>query len=198
MRFIRVPLTLLIILSSFFLLTCSSVPEIEIPEIILVSNVFEHNYIFSDFMGTDSALEEKEATSFISTDYNPFYTADPMEIWKEVYFHVDYERDTPQDNWQVAKETYDKKTGDCDDHAILLTSCLIAEGYDAFVVLGNVNGGPKLNHAYVLLFKENEIYYFDPTTFPWRNFEECNVRNFPNLKIKYIFNNEVCYKNTDW
>jgi transglutaminase-like putative cysteine protease len=67
--------------------------------------------------------------------------------------NIKYEHDSlihgVADYWQFAKETISSRTGDCEDHAILLVSLLRASGYsqdEVYVVVGkNANG----YHAWV-------------------------------------------------
>jgi hypothetical protein len=67
-------------------------------------------------------------------------------IW--VSYNVKYIDDTPFDRWQKPSETFSKKTGDCEDMAMLAASGLIAAGeYDVRIICYSIK--PGINHTII-------------------------------------------------
>ena len=70
-----------------------------------------------------------------------------------------------KDVWQTSKESFVNLRGDCEDHAIVLADWLIGLGYDARVVVGEVQfkGQARGGHAWVVLFEDNKEYLLEAT-----------------------------------
>ena len=62
----------------------------------------------------------------------------------------------------IEKEKYIENEYNCVDKSIKLTNHLVSKGHNAYVVVGEVFGLDK-PHAWVLIFKNEETYYLDPT-----------------------------------
>lgn len=71
-------------------------------------------------------------------------------VGKNIQYAYDSEIYGTDEYWQFAKETLSRRTGDCEDYAILLVSLLRVSGYsenDVYVVLGRNEKGE--HHAWV-------------------------------------------------
>lgn len=97
--------------------------------------------------------------------YEPFKTE---HIWIPHYaisMRLRYQLDSEQygnlrDVWQNSKQAFLNTRGDCEDHALVLADWLIEMGLDARVVIGkHMDEG----HAWVVVFKESEIYLLEAT-----------------------------------
>lgn len=141
--------------------------------------------------------KSRDVRDFIDPDYNPFDEDDPFRLWMKLHEHVSYVRDK-EDEWRTPQEMYEGAIGDCEDQAILLASALIAEGYNAYVAIGNTNGSDIVTHAFVVLFLNQKVYYFNETETPIITMELYNSFFRPNFTVCYIFNHEDCWYNTDW
>ena len=100
--------------------------------------------------------------------YNPFDERDPVKLAKLVADTIEYKSDyvngVPFDVWQEPHDTFAKKTGDCEDKALLLMSALQAEGYVAYLVTGRMILGDKYtNHAITGVEIGGVEYFVDPT-----------------------------------
>jgi transglutaminase-like putative cysteine protease len=88
----------------------------------------------------------------------------PFDLWNWVGMHIRYVDDGENHRlpevWQVARETYLWRRGDCEDSAILLTRWLRAAGHDAHVVVGHTAEG---GHAWVVLKHEGKTYLLETT-----------------------------------
>jgi hypothetical protein len=88
---------------------------------------------------------------------------DPLDAWLYVITHCRYRDDQDlfgrPEVWQLAKDTYARKGGDCEDTSILLADWLAAAGFEARVVLGQVRKGG--NHAWVVLQKDGQQYILE-------------------------------------
>ena len=73
------------------------------------------------------------------------------------------EEDYRKDEWQTPQKTLEKKSGDCEDIALLLLYLLQQNGYDAEVVFGLTHGKSKRFHAWVELNFKGDVYVMDPT-----------------------------------
>ncbi len=63
------------------------------------------------------------------------------------------------DFWEPPDVFEERKTGDCEDHAIWAWRHLHELGYRSRLVLGNANG----YHAWVHIFRNKRVYLFEPT-----------------------------------
>lgn len=84
-----------------------------------------------------------------------------LDCWDIVASSITYKKDLG-DHWQTAEETWEKKTGDCEDMNILLTNMLRKNGYEAYLVVGSTDW-QWINHAWVCVIIEGEEYYADAT-----------------------------------
>jgi hypothetical protein len=97
-------------------------------------------------------------------------TADNMmwgQIIDYVASHVSYNYNEGN-TWEFPNETLKSGLGQCRDFATLCASMLIARGYDAYVVSGNLTGpgGTQTEHAWVALELGGRIYSIEPQR-PW-------------------------------
>lgn len=150
--------------------------------------------------GTDGVW--RDAREYFEPEYNPFSSDEPIEIWRELHGDVEYLAD--EDNeWRYAHETYEGREGDCEDQAILLCSALLAEGYDAWVVIGRTwTTDDNSLHAWVLLRKDDKTYYFNETAYPWffwAGIEAYNQLFRPGWKVYMAVNDEkILVKPGEW
>jgi predicted transglutaminase-like cysteine proteinase len=89
-----------------------------------------------------------------------------ITIWKAVLDHVRYAKDLNGirgnlDTWQLARETWDYKNGDCEDSSILLADWLIARGFDARVVIGTTDKGE--GHSWCVVALDGTSYILETT-----------------------------------
>ena len=188
MRYIFLPIILI-----SFCFSCSGSP---------VQEIFTDTYPGSNFelcpltaVGLDDQIHP--TISFINPDYNPFPVDSAVALWQAVHDRIEYKSDII-DEYQTAEETYTMETGDCEDQAILLASCLITEGYDAYVALGNTDGCGYVKHAFVVIFMDDCVYYLNETSEPilhLRYVYHSSLR--PDWQVFYLFNHEESFKNTD-
>ncbi len=100
------------------------------------------------------------------------------------------------DVWQSSRQAFYYPRGDCEDHAIVLADWLIAQGEDARVVLGEVEGGG--GHAWVVLFKHGKEYLLEATQKDGLS----ATRPYPVAVLfrdyhpRYMFNREYFWVNT--
>ena len=96
---------------------------------------------------------------------------DPKRMYYFVRDKIKY-IDDPFDVWQSPKLTLELMGGDCEDKAILLTSMLIALGYDAWCRIGNVTFYGKVHgkiekesadHVWILLRDGPRWIELDPS-----------------------------------
>ncbi len=88
----------------------------------------------------------------------------PLDVWLWVLGHCRYAGDEEffgrMEVWQLAKDTYHRRRGDCEDTAILLGDWLGASGFDARVAIGKVRRG---GHAWVALRQDGRTYILETT-----------------------------------
>jgi len=77
---------------------------------------------------------------------------------------VTYTKEAPGvDDWQTPQETFDKRTGDCEDFAILKYAILLNSGYseeNLKLVIGHVIGD-KEDHAFLIVLENEEWIVLD-------------------------------------
>lgn len=120
----------------------------------------------SQFFGIDTKGQYHHPPWFL-TGHSTERVSDPVDAWLTVLTTIRYADDVGLfgygDAWQQPEETRSRGLGDCEDTAILLADWLIADGYDARVVLGTVDGG---GHAWVVLRDETAEYVLETTGGP--------------------------------
>ena len=121
-------------------------------------------------------IKVKKALSFVRSKIT--YTGD-IAVWDA------------SDKWQTPKQTWELKTGDCEDGAILLYSILSEAGVpdiQARIVAGDVVGG---GHAYyVWLSDEDGLEYpIDWCYWPSRS---------ATMSTPYVQRNEYFYSHLEW
>ena len=89
-----------------------------------------------------------------------------IRVWQAVLDRVRYAKDLNGvrgnlDTWQLARETWDYKNGDCEDSSILLADWLIARGFDARVVIGTTDKGE--GHSWCVVALEGTAYILETT-----------------------------------
>jgi predicted transglutaminase-like cysteine proteinase len=80
-----------------------------------------------------------------------------VNVWFSLFRKISYRQKTG-DVWQRAARTWQKKAGDCEDHAFLLTDSLRSLGYDARTVAGKYKGQ---GHAWVVVKFKGKEYLLD-------------------------------------
>lgn len=165
----------------------------------------EWEYI-SLYAPTNERGERRDARSFfdLKTEYES--STNPITLNNKIYFDIKYQRDCYTDSsgeiihidsWQKASQTFEKKTGDCEDHAILLTSILLSRGYDAYLVVGGTEGTDTINHSWVYLKYNGKEYFLDPTNI-LRGLEYNYYNYYANYRVYCIINDKAVYKNKSW
>lgn len=116
-----------------------------------------------DILQPDSSGRLHRPTWYLRLDEPPL-DASAAELWLWVRTQVRYVKDGSShrvpEAWQLARETYRWRTGDCEDSAILLADWLRARGYEAYVAAGRVGTAP---HAWVVLIHGGETYLLETT-----------------------------------
>jgi predicted RNA-binding Zn-ribbon protein involved in translation (DUF1610 family) len=88
----------------------------------------------------------------------------PVELWIWVRNYIRYVKDGTgrrvHEVWQLPRETYRWRRGDCEDSALLLAEWLRYLGYEAYVAVGRVRGS---GHAWVVLQDGDESYLLETT-----------------------------------
>ncbi|MFH1480744.1 MAG: transglutaminase domain-containing protein [Pseudomonadota bacterium] len=96
--------------------------------------------------------------------FSPGEIKDPLSAWLFVLQHFRYMKDEDlfgrKEVWQLAKHTFQRRRGDCEDLSILLGDWLKSSGFRARVVLGKLE---KEGHAWVLLQSEGKDYILETT-----------------------------------
>lgn len=103
-----------------------------------------------------------------------FLTPNWMAIRDWVGNNLNYRNDSEvhgsRDYWQLPKETIQRRTGDCEDYAILLCSLLRADGWSSsnvYVIVGEKDGG---YHGWVKIIWEGIGYGIEPQANGWGTF----------------------------
>jgi len=119
-----------------------------------------------------------------------FLTPNWMAIRDWVGNNIKYRYDSEVyggEHWQLPKETIQRRTGDCEDFAILLCSLLRADGWstsNVYVIIGEKDGG---YHGWVKIIWEGIGYGIEPQVNGWGTF----LGDFLSLSgydAKYAFN----------
>ncbi|KFN50564.1 transglutaminase-like domain-containing protein [Arenimonas composti] len=96
--------------------------------------------------------------------------------------------------WQTSREAFHYPAGDCEDHAIALADWLIGLGYEARVVIGQVDGG---GHAWVVLFDGGRTYLLEATDKQQRRGQALPLaETLPNYQPEAMFDRENYWVNT--
>ena len=140
----------------------------------------------------DEVLEKKAHVEFdfFSKDYD--YIA--VNILRYVHNILTYKRDQEVWNvpeyWQTARTTYNKRTGDCEDGAILILTLARLVGIPAnriFLNAGYVKyRNKKVGHAYVTYLGDDAVeyildwcYFYDSRRIPTRKRNWYDDRYYP-------------------
>ena len=123
------------------------------------------------YIYTAPSLEQKRyAVNAYLNGYVPYNIESVWQALKELRTRFKYRldvlnQDKNMESWQTSKQSFNKLHGDCEDHAIALCDWLIGLGYDARVVIGEVQfkGQKRGGHAWVVLFEENRVYLLEAT-----------------------------------
>jgi hypothetical protein len=82
-----------------------------------------------------------------------------ISSWFNTYRRIKYTGDPPgMDIWNRAEKTWRTRSGDCEDHAILLTDFLITQGFNARVAVGLWK---KEGHAWVVVNHRGREYLLE-------------------------------------
>lgn len=96
--------------------------------------------------------------------FRPTHVTDPLDAWLVVLRGFRYLSDElhlgGRDVWLLARQTYARKRGDCEDLSILLTDWLSASGFPARLALGKLRGE---GHAWVVLESGGVDYILEAT-----------------------------------
>lgn len=79
---------------------------------------------------------------------------------KRKVYQYDQQQYQRGDVWQNSAQAWVHLRGDCEDHAMILADWLLAEGFDARVVLGSYRGE---GHAWVVAFLQGQVYLLEAT-----------------------------------
>lgn len=116
------------------------------------------------FVFACSTIDSYRQRSVLVQSWNPFEDAtDVLSIWKKVSEYITYKLDEGN-IWQSPRQTYELRTGDCEDINLLFLAVLRYRGYDAELVVGST--APEettVNHAWVVLRLNGVEYYCDAT-----------------------------------
>jgi hypothetical protein len=109
--------------------------------------------------------------------WQPFDSNQRWIPWYAVSQRMRYLRDHHRypgrnDVWQTGPESWSLRSGDCEDHALLLADWLINMGEDAWVVLGEYDGE---GHAWVVLKRGGQAWLLEAT----RKFGRRALREYP-------------------
>jgi predicted transglutaminase-like cysteine proteinase len=80
-----------------------------------------------------------------------------VNVWFSLFRKISYREETGN-GWQRPACTWQKKAGDCEDHALLLTDSLRSLSYDARTVAGKRKGK---GHAWVVVKFKGKEYLLD-------------------------------------
>ncbi len=89
--------------------------------------------------------------------WNPTGYHDPLDIVTSVHARVNYLSDL-QNEWKTPRFTWASCRGDCEDQNLIVLSALVAEGYEARLVLGDTRKDGKIDHAWCE-YREHGIWY---------------------------------------
>jgi hypothetical protein len=96
--------------------------------------------------------------------------------------------------WQTSREAFHYAAGDCEDHAIALADWLIGLGYDARVVIGQVQDG---GHAWVVLLDGERTYLLEATDKRQRPEQTLPLaESLPEYEPEAMFDREHYWVNT--
>jgi hypothetical protein len=117
----------------------------------------------TDLYGIDTSKRYHRPPWFLR-GFRPKDISSPLTAWLYVLSNCRYVDDTRQygrpEVWQLARETYRMRQGDCEDTSILLADWLAAAGYKARVVIGEEDG---TGHAWVVVHGDGHDYILETT-----------------------------------
>lgn len=127
-------------------------------------------YLWQDWQGRPAILTAQgiDAVHHFANSYlvgaHPFSIDNPALplhfLAKRKVYQYDEEQYHRGDVWQNSAQAWVYLRGDCEDHAMILADWLIAEGFDARVVLGDYRGE---GHAWVVAFLQGQVYLLEAT-----------------------------------
>lgn len=107
--------------------------------------------------------------------------------------NIEYKYDSEvygKEHWQLPKETIQRRTGDCEDYAILLCSLLRADGWDSnsvYVILGEKSNS---YHGWVKIIWNGIEYGIEPQQNGWSTLL-LDFLSLSGYNAKYMFNDKV-------
>lgn len=151
-----------------------------------------------------TAASTSKRLYFVNAYLNGYVPYQANSVWQPLQLlrtRLKYQYDMVQyqgrsDVWQTSKQSFSKLRGDCEDHAIVLADWLIGLGYDARIVLGEVQfkGQKRGGHAWVVLFEENKEYILEATS--KRKWNQLPLASsLPYYYPKYMFNRRYFWTN---
>jgi len=174
------------------------------------------------FITPDDETVKTKTAAILGSGFNgKLSTANIRKLNDWIYEHIKYNHDIyvggkghiGKECWQYPNETLKLGYGDCEDHALLLLSMMLAEEKVGWAYCAEVEftkGNEKMNHVCVFLNIENdELYILDPT-WPTQNLfdsgawesdssksepkalhEYYSENGFDSIRVKSVFNQYV-------
>lgn len=172
-------------------------PEFKFPNGYTVSTVPVGVYALT-------AASTSKQLYFANGYLNGFVPYKAESVWPPLALlrtRVNYQKDVIQyegreDVWQTPRQSYEFTYGDCEDHALLLADWLIGLGYDARIVLGEVQfrGQSRGGHAWVVLFEAGKEYILEATDkMKWNRLPLAST--MPYYFPRYMFNRRDFWSN---
>jgi predicted transglutaminase-like cysteine proteinase len=136
----------------------------------LITKAWRYTYISKDFTSDrwknfDEVVDRLNSPDLVSIymNYNIRYKTD-----MELYGMKNY--------WASALETFKNKAGDCEDHALFATYCMVNAGHEAYILISGELRTQRLtqSHAVGLYKMNNQFWYLD----------NCGVKRGPFITIK--------------
>lgn len=173
-------------------------PEFKFPNGYTVSHLNKGVYAVT-------AASTSKQLYFANGYLNGFVPYKVESVWQPLELlrtRVNYQKDPIQyagraDVWQTPRQSYEFTYGDCEDHALLLTDWLIGLGYDARIVLGEVQfrGQSRGGHAWVVLFEGGKEYILEATDkMKWNRLPLAST--MPYYFPRFMFNRRDFWSNT--
>ncbi|WP_238322369.1 transglutaminase-like domain-containing protein [Vibrio mexicanus] len=148
-------------------------------------------------MASDHNTDFHLAHSYLE-GFEPFKVDNPMLPMLTIARKKNYQYDHEQygglmEVWQSSRQSYYYPSGDCEDHAILLTDWLIESGYNAYVALGKYDNE---GHAWVVLFIDGKEYVLEATQKSGFGRKYPLASTLPKYQPQYRFNRTEFWLNT--
>lgn len=155
---------------------------------------------------TKSTIMEPALNSLVGKPSDEIAIGCLKKVKARVKYYSDMNLHQTAEYWQYPEETWQTRTGDCEDGALLLASLMVMAGvpnYRVKVACGWVKvKGKKEGHAYVIYLADDGEWY----TLDWCYWPTESVKNFKKLphkdNVKYediwwTFNNEYGWSQTN-